>query len=663
MIRSDQQRSWLVACGTAATGAMLAEQAMDGLGVGPDRVVATRVGGLIGRSRDAVTIDGHLGLDPDLLGAAAGAVAGGGALVLLMPPRPWVADAWAERLAPWPHSVADVRPRFLTRLARVLDEAPGVTFLGSDVPPRPACVLRDPATPPAATTDQARAISELVAALSADEPVPAVLIADRGRGKSSALGLAAAQLGGRLAVCGPGRGAIAEVLARAEERGVDVAWVEPRDLPSLSSDHVLLVDEAAALPAELLRSAARRFRRVAFASTVHGYEGTGRGFEIRFLEALDRLRPGWRRIALTEPIRWAPGDPVEAAVNDALLLAAEPSASVSGPIRYEVLPAGALGDDESTLLQVVGLLVQAHYRTRPSDVRRLMDAPNLEVILAWAGTAVAGVAVLAREGGFEPVQAEAIITGRLRPRGHLLPDTLACHLGEASAATLRSARIVRIAVHPRRQREGIGLALLDAVRTHAKVDLLGSSFGATTDLLHFWQEAGYHCVRCGVRPSPVSGLRSAVVLRAASDDGGVLVDRLRDRFGRHLLDQLPGALRDLAPEVVLALGDHVGPSLPPGLDEDELLACAFGPRVFDAAPSAALGLVRSALTSGALRELKPGAARLLVGKVLQRRSFRELSVPEEGLNELMRRFRAALADLVQVVDPKLAARGQARYTP
>ena len=360
MTRSDQHRSWLVACDTAAEGALLAEQAMDELGIGPDRVNATRVGELIGRSRDAVTVNGHAGLDPDLLGAAAGAVAGGGALVLLMPSRPWTADPWAERLAPWPHTVADVRSGFLRRLGTVLDRAPGVTFLGADVPPRPSRIQRTPAAPPAATADQARAVTELAAALSAVEPVPAVLIADRGRGKSSALGLAAAQLIGPVSVTGPGRGAVTEVLARADDHGVEVAWVEPRDLPSVPSDRVLLVDEAAALPIELLRAAARRFRRVAFATTVHGYEGTGRGFEVRFLESLDRLRPGWRRIELTEPIRWAPGDPVETAVNDALLLAAEPSASVAGPVRYEALPAAALADDEDTLLQVVGLLVQAH---------------------------------------------------------------------------------------------------------------------------------------------------------------------------------------------------------------------------------------------------------------------------------------------------------------
>ncbi len=663
MIRSDQHRSWLVACDTAAEGAMLAEQAMDGLGIGPDRVNATRVGELIGRSRDAVTVNGHAGLDPDLLGAAAGAVAGGGALVLLMPPRPWTDDPWAERLAPWPHTIADVRSGFLRRLATVLERAPGVTFLGSHAPPQPSCVQRTPATPPAATADQARAVDELVAALSAEKPVPAVLIADRGRGKSSALGLAAARLNGPIAVTGPGRGAVAEVLARAEERGVDMAWVEPRDLPNAPSDRVLLVDEAAALPVELLRAAARRFRRVAFATTVHGYEGTGRGFEVRFLESLERLRPGWRRIELTEPIRWAPGDPVEAAVNDALLLAAEPSASIEGPIRYEALPAAALADDEDTLLQVVGLLVQAHYRTRPSDVRRLMDAPNLQVVLARAGDAVAGVVLLAREGGFEPDQAEAIITGRLRPRGHLLPETLACHLGEAAGAMLRSARIMRIAVHPLRRREGIGLALLDAVRAHAQVDLLGSSFGATSDLLRFWRRAGYRCVRCGVRPSPISGLRSAIVLRGASDEGSALVHRLRQRFGRHLLDQLPGALRDLSPRVVLALGEHMIPTSPGLLDEDELLACAFGPRAFDAAPSATLSLVRQALTSGVLGELDPEATRLLVGKVLQRCSFRELGVPEAGLNELMRRFRAALARLVEVLDPELASRGRARFAP
>ena len=50
-----------------------------------------------------------------------------------------------------------------------------------------------------------------------------------------------------------------------------------------------------------------------FASTVSGYEGNGRGFEIKFLPELEKLYPQWKAANITTPYRWKKNDPLERA--------------------------------------------------------------------------------------------------------------------------------------------------------------------------------------------------------------------------------------------------------------------------------------------------------------------------------------------------------------
>src|SRR5690606_2622683 len=119
-----------------------------------------------------------------------------------------------------------------------------------------------------------------------------------------------------------------------------------------------------------------------------GYEGTGRGFVLRFL-AWQKSEPRPSAIhTLSAPVRFDAGDPLERLVFDALALDAEP-ASLAGvdldAARPEALDRDALASDEALLREVFGLLVHAHYRTTPSDLERMLDAPNLRVHVMRAG--------------------------------------------------------------------------------------------------------------------------------------------------------------------------------------------------------------------------------------------------------------------------------------
>ena len=131
----------------------------------------------LGQAFDVVVVDGHGGIDADALGLAHGLVFGGGALVLRLGPEASPPD---PRLAVFPYTVADVGRRFATHVERVLTRF----------------AIRTPSSPGPAeritegTAEQAEIVARLSDRFADESPTRTVLIADRGRGKSSALGLA-----------------------------------------------------------------------------------------------------------------------------------------------------------------------------------------------------------------------------------------------------------------------------------------------------------------------------------------------------------------------------------------------------------------------------------------------------------------------------------------
>jgi GNAT superfamily N-acetyltransferase len=315
---------------------------------------------------------------------------------------------------------------------------------------------------------------------------PLVLTADRGRGKSSLLGLAAARLldaGYRVLLTAPSPAAAARAL---EHSGQRLPFMAPDALLARRPEaDLLLVDEAAAIPSAMLLTLARRYCCL-FASTEHGYEGTGLGFQLKFQPALARLSPGWRKYHLSEPARWSPRDPLEPLVFRLLALDADPvTPPAGGELRIHRLEPRQLIEDESLLRQLFGLLTLAHYQTRPSDLRQLLDAPGLELVLARLGGIPVAAALLVREGELDPALGQAIWEGRRRPRGHLLPQSLAFHGGFREACRLSYRRIMRIVVHPRCQQQGIGSRLLDWLKRQGGADFLGTSFGASPELPPF----------------------------------------------------------------------------------------------------------------------------------------------------------------------------------
>jgi len=685
------ERRLLVLAGAHEQGYDTLESILDTLSVpitettlvGPDdrlrceQLPQANAGELLGTTRDVIAVDAHDELRPNALGKVVGAVDGGGLLVLLTPPL----ESWPDRrdefdasLAVPPFDIDDVTGRFKRRLVETLRVHRGIAIVDLENDRIDADGLTDPAprmppespTPPAdhwfptatyevcLTADQVDAVAAFEALAEREQAV--VLEADRGRGKSSAAGLAAgayATVGEDVLVTAPTARNATELFERASELVETLesdAVIEPRRietaaggtvrfreptvaLEDLESTDIVVVDEAAALPVATLESLLAA-DRVAFATTIHGYEGAGRGFSVRFRDHLAESDHDVTDCQLVEPIRYAAGDPVEVWAFRALLLDARPPVdslvanAAPETVDYRRLEPDDLLADERLLREAFGLLVLAHYRTEPADLARLLDAPNLEARALVHDGHVVSVALLAREGNLSPDTRAMMYEGG-RVRGNMLPDVLTSQLRDEAAAEPAGLRVVRIATHHAARSRGLGSRLLECIREEyvPSVDWLGTGFGATPGLLAFWRDNGYREIHVSTTRNDASGEYSALMLAPTSDEGWALHDRHADWFVRRFAALCSDALDDLEPDVARAVlrsvADGAGPSLSLTDHEWRVVAgAAYGPGLFDVDPGPFRDLVvRYFVDDPDAVDLTDREERLFVLRVLQSRDW------------------------------------------
>ncbi|UXI03326.1 tRNA(Met) cytidine acetyltransferase TmcA [Photobacterium sp. TY1-4] len=595
----------------------------------------------LGQECDCLIFNGYDSISADALGALSGTVAGGGLLLLLLPPDGETASAPPSR----------------QRLFNLID-APGVIGLkqGHPLPLLPGNVLPAPIYQDpefgCLTAEQTDAVHAIRRVVLGHRKRPLVLTADRGRGKSAALGIAAASLmrerSLRIVVTAPSF-ACAETLFRHAAAGLGQAESSQKQLSFLHSTiefiapdallddgaavDFLIVDEAAAIPAPLLQAFLNRFRRIAFASTVHGYEGTGRGFAIKFRQQLDRIAPQWRAMKLSTPIRWAAGDPLESWMFKALLLDAEYpqfTLPLKSPVQYRTVSAAELLNHESYLSALFGLLVNAHYQTSPSDLTQILDDPDVQVIVAEAAQQLVGCVLLASEGGFSATLAQQVMLGQRRPRGHLLAQSVAAHLGLDVGAQQRCARIMRIAVHPDCQQQGIGSGLLAYCRAWGQtqsLDYLGTSFGLVPELLSFWQQAGYRPVRLGISKDAASGAHSMLMVLPLSTEAQTWCESASDIFADNFNAQRVEQFRSLNTTLFCQLYQNLLVSQPtrlPGLTavhRHQLQIYAEGGLGYDLIVAA---LERWLVAQLAQATVIEPVLQMAVAKILQRQSWEQV---------------------------------------
>ncbi len=625
----------------------------------------------LGTESGLLIVDAWARVDWNAVAAAAGTLRAGGLMLLLCPP-----------LHAWPALEADDdgrRSLFTERLCALLAADTEVAVLSADqcrMPVKSEVMSAAPA-PSLPTGDQQQAMAAIERVACGHRRRPLVLRADRGRGKSAALGMAAATLlsegFGDILVAGPNPRSVdilfqhaALTLPAAQRHGLRLEYGDaqlrfvPPDvlLRERPEARLVLVDEAAAIPPALLQQILEHYPRVVFATTVHGYEGTGRGFDVRFRDTLNRLTPQWRNLAMHTPIRWREGDPLERLLSQWLLLDAEPAADadvdalVDKRDKCSRIEQSALAAQPELLQQLFGLLVVAHYQTSPEDLHLLLDSPAVQIYAVHRDQQLVAAALVMIEGQLPPDLAEAIDTGTRRLRGHLLAQSVAFHCAAPQALPLKAARVSRIAVHHRLRRAGIGSTLLRYIEQQAGeqgFDYIGSSFAADEQVVPFWLGQEYSPLRLGTRRDSCSGSHALLVAKPLSAAGVDLIENLLQRFVRQLPLLLPEQFQQLPPALVAQLLTAGEPeALAPG-DLEEVRRYALGVIQYDTG-AAALWLFCTSQRHR-LATLPPELRDVLAMKVLQRHSWREVAdhggqPGRAAIDKLLRlAFRELLAQL------------------
>ncbi|WP_133544510.1 GNAT family N-acetyltransferase [Mesocricetibacter intestinalis] len=364
------------------------------------------------------------------------------------------------------------------------------------------------------------------------------LTAKRGRGKSALAGMLAARLREKVYLTAPNKQAAATLMAFAPPQ---LEFIAPDALarrlfsePQLGDEAWLLVDEAAMIPLPLLEIFGRRFKHILFTTTLHSYEGTGRGFELKFRRY---LRRSYESFELEQPLRWRQGDMLEAFIEDLLLLRAEDEFP-----RIPFMPGAQIEIARVEQTEIIrrigtfyGLLVLAHYRTSVLDLRRLFDAGAQRFYRARAGTALIGAVWALEEGGIaDEALIRAIQRGQRRPKGHLVAQVLASLTHCAEFCRLNSVRISRIAIQPDWQKRGIGRQLLHYLKAESETDFLSVSFGYHENLWRFWRKCGFIPAHIGEHKEASSGCYTIIMLYPLSEAGRRLCKAAQRQFERNI---------------------------------------------------------------------------------------------------------------------------------
>ncbi len=617
---------------------------------------------ILGGTWDILIADFSLQFRANDLGRLVEVVRGGGLVLLTIPPvEEWLSSLteFQRRFIVPPFENREVRQLFKERFLSSIG-APGTFFLGEEERGHLTGKLardrahpeetKDPLMDLCATRDQQKVLYSMIEAIR-ERKRTFILTANRGRGKSAVLGLALSRILmetkiRRAVVTSPSLEGI-QTLFEFLMKGLDVQGV--RYDPLIREGHVIdvkfkgrnvffltpdsaaevgvklkVVDEAAAISIPTLFKILHNSKFSIFSSTIHGYEGAGRGFTLRFLKRIKGSGIPYAEERMEEPIRYPPGDPVESWLYKLLLLDAEPGDSPSSATPndavYRHLDLKGVGEDY--LRRFYGIYILAHYRNRPNDLQILLDAPHhFARSLEYDGKPIVSLHI-AEEGGLPSSVLDNMMRGLRDVPGHVIPSRIVLHYNFKSFGRLRGWRIVRIATHPEMQGMGFGTRALEHVEMEARdngIDWIGAGFGATRDLLRFWMRLKFIPVHISPKRNSVTGEYSVLLVKPLSEKAARLLDEVLKEFKRRLLNSLHDVYFSLNPLVASYLLKSPVRSGKLRLSQSQrsrLQGFIKGEYIYELASDAIYEIVKHYFWLGE-DCLTPLEDSLLVGKVLQ----------------------------------------------
>ncbi|PWY87006.1 putative nucleolar ATPase Kre33 [Aspergillus heteromorphus CBS 117.55] len=291
-----------------------------------------------------------------------------------------------------------------------------------------------------------------------------------------------------------------------------IQYIQPQDAHVLGQAELLVIDEAAAIPLPLVRKLMGPYL-VFMASTINGYEGTGRSLSLKLIQQLrEQSRGGLkasgqedidvadratgkatkgaekglggrslREITLAEPIRYAPGDSVEKWLNKVLCLDATlPKSRMNTqgcphPSQCQLLQVNRdtlfsfHPVSEKFLQQMMALYVASHYKNTPNDLQLMSDAPAHQLFVlvppideeATKLPEPLCVIQVALEGRISRQSVLNSLSRGQRAGGDLIPWLVSQQYQDEDFAGLSGARIVRIATNPEYTNMGYGSRALE----------------------------------------------------------------------------------------------------------------------------------------------------------------------------------------------------------
>lgn len=279
-----------------------------------------------------------------------------------------------------------------------------------------------------------------------------------------------------------------------------IQYIRPQDAHVLGQAELLIIDEAAAIPLPLVRKLMGPYL-VFMASTINGYEGTGRSLSLKLIKQLREQSRGTtkpkgtedaevadrdtgkaakiadasfaggrslREITLSEPIRYAQGDLVEKWLNTLLCLDAtlpRSKANTGGcphPSQCQLLNVNRdtlfsfHPVSEKFLQQMIALYVASHYKNSPDDLQLMSDAPAHQLFVLVGPVPDDSprlpeplcVIQVALEGKISKQSVINSLSRGHRAAGDLIPWLVSQQFQDEDFAGLSGARVVRIATNP-----------------------------------------------------------------------------------------------------------------------------------------------------------------------------------------------------------------------